>query len=136
MNSRDMKNMFFFLSADYSPKGGSGQWQPSMDVFETDTAVTVALEIPGVEPADLQITQFEDRVLVCGVRRHSPSRERRLFHQIEIVCGGFEKEIRLPPSLRGSSVEARLELGILSLEILKKGPQHEARKRTIEIRIG
>lgn len=108
-------------------------WRPNMDVYETDQAIFVSLEIPGVRPEDIEITQYADRLQVRGVRRPGSGETPKRFQQIEIVCGQFEKEIILPLSLRGAPVQADLALGILSLRISKETPGGVGVQKRIEI---
>ncbi len=104
-----------------------------MDICETEDEVIVALELPGVRPEEIEVTQHEDRIIVRGLRRpHIPDRPKH-FHQIEIVCGAFEKEIIMPPALRGGRVEASLGLGILTLRVYKADMQGASLETKIEI---
>ena len=112
--------IFYFLSTDYSGEVPPSAWHPNMDVYEAADAWVVVLEVPGVRPDDLEVVQQEDRIIVKGVRHAGTSREAQRFHQIEIACGPFVREIRLPSHLRGAAVEASLALGILSLRIRKQ----------------
>jgi len=126
MKGSDPRDRFFFRRTEAPGRPSRGSWRPNTDVYETDESVVVALEVPGVNPEDLEVTQHHDRLVVRGVKHPRFSGEARLFHQIEIPCGEFEKEIILPPGLRGARVEATLALGILSLKIDRsrrgKGP--------------
>ena len=102
-----------------------------MDIYETEDVVVVALEIPGVKPEGLEVVQYDDRIVVRGVRHPNLSGRPKRFHQIEIPCGRFEKEILLPASLRGSHIEAKLALGMLNVRIAPA----VARGKTGETRI-
>jgi len=121
------------MSTGYGGRHSGDLWHPNMDVYETGEAVVVALEVPGVRPGDLTVIQQGDRLLVRGVRHPGKCENALRFHQIEIVCGPFEKEIVLPKGLSGGSVEASLALGILSLRIRKRGAADNAPEHKIDI---
>lgn len=112
--------VFYFLSTDYSGKVTPSAWHPNMDVYEAAEAWIVVLEVPGVRIEDLEVVQHEDRIIVKGARHAGTCREVRRCHQMEIACGPFVREIRLPSHLRGAAMEASLALGILSLRIVKQ----------------
>jgi len=90
-----------------------------MDIYETDEEVVVTLEIPGVKKDEVEVVQHEDRILIRGVRYPQIAERPVQFHQIEIVCGSFEKEIILPHALRGVPAEASLSLGMLTVRLAK-----------------
>jgi HSP20 family protein len=112
-------NIFYFFSTDAPGKAGPGSWRPNADIYETDTHVVIALEVPGVRSDNLEITEYRDKLIVKGVRHPEMKDGPKRFHQIEIVCGEFQKEIVLSEQLKGAPVEATLSLGILYLKIQK-----------------
>jgi len=122
---RGARSYYYFFSSGVS-KAESGAWRPNTDIYETDDHVVVCLEVAGVSPGDISVMHHVDRLVVRGVRRPESGPSPKRFHQIEIVCGEFEKEILLSGPLRGAHVEATLSLGVLSLRISKesagKGP--------------
>jgi HSP20 family protein len=132
MRRSDARNLYYLLSA---PSGEiqRGAWRPNTDICETDEHVIVCLEVPGVRPEDISVTEYGNRIVVRGVRRPDPSGQRKRYHQIEIVCGEFEKEIVLGGPLKGAPVEAGLSLGVLSLRISKTAAGKNVEARSIPI---
>ena len=129
----DERSMYYFFSANYPGKTSPGCWRPNVDIFETESDVVVALEVPGVSPEDIQITQHHDKLMVRGIRHLPMEDEPRHFHQIEISNGRFEKEIVLSRPLHGAPVKATLSLGILRIKIAKKGATRDDSERKIPI---
>jgi HSP20 family protein len=111
--------VFYFMSGEHHGEQSAGSWRPNADIYETEDLVVVALEVAGVKAEDVDITAWRDRLTVKGVRRPEMCSPPVRFHQIEIVCGEFEKEIVLASELRGAPVEAHLANGILSIRIQK-----------------
>jgi len=126
------KGLYYFLSGDVT-KTAPGAWRPSTDIYETADHVVVKIEVPGVRPEDITVVQYNDRLIVRGVRRPQAAPDIKGYHQIEIVCGEFRKEIVLSDLLRGAEVEAALALGLLSIKISKQAPRREAAERRIPV---
>jgi len=133
MKTGKPRQTFYFLSSPSRSGRRESGWRPNMDVYETEDDVVVALEIPGVKPEDLEVVQYDDRIVVRGVRHPNLSGRPKRFHQIEIPCGRFEKEILLPASLRGSHIEAKLALGMLNVRIARAAPHGKAGEKKIDI---
>jgi len=78
-----------------------GYWEPAADVYETEGALYVKVELTGVHPSELQVELSADgRALVIrGQRREAcDTAEARIrFHQMEIYYGPFQRIITLPP---------------------------------------
>src|SRR4051794_12373373 len=68
-------------------------WRPATDVYETKTAVTVTIELAGVDPEAIEITVFEDAVVVEGNRRLELGDGTGVFHAAEIRQGKFRLEV-------------------------------------------
>ena len=107
-------------------------WMPLMDVREFEGRFEVTLDIPGLEPGDVQVT-FEDGVLtVSGQREFSSEEQATAFHRIERSYGSFARSIRLPRTADGERIEATFDKGVLTVHV----PKAEAAKpRTIEVKV-
>jgi HSP20 family protein len=132
MKKGDAKSLYHLLSAGFG-EVERGAWRPNADIYETDEHIVVSIEVAGVRPEDLSVTEYADRIVVRGVRRPYAPGGRKRYHQIEIACGEFEKEIILGGPLAGAHVEAGLSLGILSLRISKARVGEKAEVRSIPV---
>lgn len=95
-------------------------WRPPTDVFETEEAVIVRMEIGGMRESDFSIT-LEDRSLtIRGVR--SDVNEKRAFHQMEIQFGEFVSEVELPVAVVLEAIEAMYRDGFLKVTLPKPQP--------------
>jgi HSP20 family protein len=103
-------------------------WRPPTDVYETDDAVIVKIEIAGMKPEDIQIS-FVDRVLT--VRGTRPDTDAKLsYHCLEIPYGEFSSEVVLPGSYEEETIEAKYENGFLRIWLPKL-----KRERRVPIRV-
>src|SRR5256885_9361008 len=70
-------------------------FRPNVDCFHTDDphALTVIVELPGVDPATVSVVAGERALLVTGERRR-PRVSGRVYQQMEIEYGSFQRQIR------------------------------------------
>lgn len=97
-------------------------WRPPTDVFETDDALIVRLEVAGMREDDFTILLDGKYLTVQGSRVDTP--ERRAYHQMEIRFGEFISEIELPFAIDAEKIEAVYHAGFLRIKLPKKAPQH------------
>ncbi len=97
-------------------------WSPPTDVYETEDAVVVRLEVAGMQDAEFSIS-LEDRVLtIQGSRADLP--ERRAYHQMEIHFGEFRSQVVLHWAVEQESIEATYIDGFLRLVLPKVKSHH------------
>ncbi len=108
-------------------------WSPNTDIFETEQAIVIRLEIAGVDREHMEITLRENTLTVRGYRHSGQHAQRVYFHQAEISYGPFEKVIVLPERLVPGRIDARYRQGFLEITIDKnEGQLHEVREVQIE----
>ncbi|MBN2147616.1 MAG: Hsp20/alpha crystallin family protein [Anaerolineales bacterium] len=96
-------------------------WRPPTDVYETDDAYIIRVEIAGMREQDFQIALTERGLLIRGIRQDTP--ERRAYYQMEIPFGEFNTEIELPYPIVADQVEAVYKDGFLRMQCPKARPQ-------------
>jgi HSP20 family protein len=109
-------------------------FRPNVDCFHTDDphALTVVVELPGVDPATLQVVAAE-RILVVAGERKRPQVPARVYQQMEIEYGPFQRQIRLAEDVDPKRATAQYEHGILTITL--PVADRPARGRTsIEVR--
>ncbi|GAB4475078.1 MAG: hypothetical protein Kow0088_11610 [Anaerolineales bacterium] len=97
-------------------------WRPPTDVFETDEALIVRLEVAGMREEDFTILLDGKYLTIQGSRVDMP--ERRAYHQMEIRFGEFISEVELPFAVDVDKIEAVYQAGFLRITLPKKAPQH------------
>ena len=94
-------------------------WRPSADVVETVGAITVTVELAGVDEEDVAILLFED-VLVVEGRRELPQCEGGgVYHVAAIRQGPFRIEVPLSLRIDPKGVVARCERGLVWVRLPK-----------------
>jgi HSP20 family molecular chaperone IbpA len=96
-------------------------WRPPTDVFETEKAIIVRVEIAGMRESDFTLSLVERNLLIKGIRQDT--NERRAYYQMEIPYGEFSTEIELPYPIIVEETEAVYRDGFLRIFLPKARPQ-------------
>jgi HSP20 family protein len=97
------------------------RWRPNVDVWETGRAVTVTVELAGVDAEQVEILLYENALVVHGERPMASCEEDGVYHEVEIRRGPFRLELPLPMAVEPTRVEARHEQGLLRITLPKVG---------------
>ena len=97
-------------------------WHPPTDVYETDEAVIVKIEIAGMNPDDFVIS-FLDRVLTVSGVRHDVQ-DKLCYHRLEIPYGEFQTQVQLQGSFSEDQIEAHYENGYLQITLPSVSQEH------------
>ena len=92
-------------------------WRPPTDVFETDTAVIVRVEIAGMRDGDF-VVALQDQLLTVSGRREDPS-SKVAYHQLEVRYGDFRTEVYLHWAVEQSDISAVYQDGFLIVNLPK-----------------
>jgi HSP20 family protein len=96
-------------------------WRPPTDVFETEDALVVRIEIAGMAETDFTIVIDGRFLMIRGTRAEAP--ERRAYHQMEIRFGEFGADIELPFPVVINEIAAVYSNGFLKVMLPKARPQ-------------
>jgi HSP20 family protein len=110
-------------------------FRPPADSFRSENppTFTVVVELAGIDPDQVQVTAGDGALVIAGERRREAC-EGRVYQQIEIEYGHFERLVHLPDDVDLSQAEARYDRGLLTIQmpIAQKTPA--PRPLLIEIR--
>jgi HSP20 family protein len=94
-------------------------WRPPTDVYETDDHVVIMMEVAGVSEEHVDVTIFDDMLVVSGSRATPARPEKVRYYEVGINFGKFRSEVFLPIKVNPDCVEAELESGMLSIRLPK-----------------
>ncbi len=101
--------------------GGGGReaisWKPPCDVVEEPDRYVIELDVPGVRAADLSIAAEGRALRIEGARQRVRRRGTEHHHVVERTCGRFVRTFHLPGDADPGGIHARLEEGVLTVEI-------------------
>jgi len=106
--------------------------QPPADLHETDTALELCMELPGLKAENIQLTLQGDALLVCGEKADEIDRGQGAYRVSERRFGRFERTFPLPPEADRGHIDASFRDGLLKVTIAKSAKAAEA--RTIPIK--
>ncbi|MBV8716957.1 MAG: Hsp20/alpha crystallin family protein [Chloroflexi bacterium] len=102
-------------------------WTPAMDMYETEDALVIVLDLAGVDADRTEVHAEPHLLVVRGVRRERRSTGRaeaqRSYHALEIPYGRFERAVRLPPGLDTAEARASYHEGLLEITLPKRLPR-------------
>jgi HSP20 family protein len=102
---------------------------PNMDVQETDKRVTLAVELPGVDPKDVNVETIGDTVMISGEKKSEFERKNGESYRRERSYGSFERRLTLPFSIDEKAVDAKFDKGVLTITIDKPADAVKASKK-------
>ena len=100
---------------------------PAAELTETDEALLLKLEVPGMQPADLDIEATAKSVSISGERKSEVKSEDEGKTKTEFRYGSFQRVIPLPARIQNTEVKAEYKDGILHLTL----PKAESEKNKV-----
>jgi len=104
---------------------GLAEW-PAIDMAEDEKNLTLRVDVPGLDPKDLDIEVSGNLLTIRGQREDEWSQTRAGVYRRERRSGSFARTITLPNYVEPDKVQAKYEKGILTITIPKipgKGPK-------------
>ena len=103
---------------------------PFVDIFETDTEITLLADMPGVKSDEISI-DLKDNVLTLEGDVKSPQNKTEVDILREYQTGKYYRQFTLSEMIEQSKIEARMNDGVLNL-VLPKVKKAEPRKITVK----
>jgi HSP20 family protein len=95
-------------------------WRPPADIHETPEAIVVKIELAGIREEHLEITVYENGLVVSGRREDDGDLEERLcYHEAQVHYGPFRAEFRLPVPVAREEAAVHYERGFLRIRLRK-----------------
>ncbi len=98
----------------------STTWRPPADILESPEVIRVKVELAGMNEEDIEVTLYEDALVISGERRDEHVYQEGLsYHEAQIRYGPFRIEVYIPTPIVRDAVNARYENGMLSVDLPK-----------------
>jgi HSP20 family protein len=126
--SPQMSKMMDQLQKGYYSFLPSETWTPSVNLYETDQAYVVCVDLAGVEKEKIDVEVVQQKLVLKGARRvpactprkHADEGPRMKVHLMEIDHGAFAREVELPVNIMKEKIAAKYVDGLLWIELPKK----------------
>jgi HSP20 family protein len=106
-------------------------WLPAIEVSQDGNKYKVHAELPGLEPKDVKVEVDNDMLVIQGERRFEHQEKNGGVQRTERQYGVFYRSIPLPEGAKVDQAQARLNNGVLEIEI--PVPEQQTNRRTIPI---
>ncbi len=106
---------------------------PSINVSEDDEKIYIKVELPGIEPKDVNVSIESNNLVIEGEKKEEKRSEKEQLKLIESSYGHFKRIIALPETIDPQKIEAKYKNGILEIFLPKK-EEIQKQKQKIEIK--
>ena len=96
---------------------------PASEASSDDKTYRIAIELPGVEEKDIEVTVNEGMVTVKGEKKESREEKGDTWYFSERQFGSFSRSFRLPADADQGKVSANLRDGVLTLTVARAAPE-------------
>lgn len=94
-------------------------WAPAVDIYETDDAVVLKAEVPGVEREQVGIEVKDGILTLRGERKFEKEAKEENYHRMERSYGTFVRSFSVPTSVDSEKISAKLRDGVLEVHLPK-----------------
>ncbi len=105
-------------------------WVPALDVWETDTEVVYAFDLPGIPDETISIEEKDETLSITAEPEKTEETTAEGFYRYERRYGTFARAVGLPQGVDQEQIAARYENGVLEVRVPKPV---EAKPRKIEL---
>ncbi|MBR8826897.1 MAG: Hsp20/alpha crystallin family protein [Gomphosphaeria aponina SAG 52.96 = DSM 107014] len=131
---RHMNHLFDdFLAPNWRENNDILVHTPAAEIHQTEEAVYLKLEVPGMEAKDLNIEVSKDSVSITGERKQETKSEENGTVRTEFRYGKFQRVIPLPVQVQNTDVQAEYKDGILNLTLPKA---EEEKNKVVKVSLG
>ena len=118
------------LDENFETAARDASWTPAVDIHEEASQFTVRADLPGVKPADIEITAEKGVLSLRGSRNFEQKTDDGHYSRVERVSGKFVRTFTLPENVQTEAIKAQFKDGVLELTIPKAA---KAEPRRIEV---
>lgn len=123
----------FFEDFPSFPRQDKFGWDLAVDVYEKDNNVIAEMNLPGIDPDNIDISVEDNYLRVSGSREESKEEKDKQYYSKEIKRGSFERAVRLPDAVEKDKVKAEYDNGELTIT-LPKAPASKTEKIKVQVK--
>ena len=117
-----------FMNGLHEGDGRTSQsWVPALDVWETDSEIVYALDLPGVPEEKISVELDEGALTVSAERERTQEQSEERFYRFERRYGTFSRTFGVPQGVTEGDVSADVKDGVLEVHVRK--PEQPQPKR-------
>ena len=127
---RDVSRLFEQADGEGTTSAATSDWVPPVDIREEHNQYVLHVDVPGVDPAQIEVTAENGVLTVRGERRAVSEDARAPYKRVERVHGTFYRRFTLPDAVDTDQIQAACQLGVLEISIPKQA-QVQPRRITV-----
>ncbi len=128
---REINALFDFAGMADSPGIFDRSIAPPLDVVETDEALIITCDLPGMSEKDVELSVAAGALTIKGEKKREEIDEEARVYRRETWDGTFQRMVSLPTTADIDRAEAEFENGVLTVTIPRK---EEAKPKKIELK--
>ncbi|PID56735.1 hypothetical protein CSB45_09830 [candidate division KSB3 bacterium] len=101
-------------------------WIPAADMYETESAVILHVELTGIDKEALELSYQEGYLVLRGRRSFSPEMQSAKILRIERMYGAFQRTFLIPTAIDSQLSTASYENGLLYIRLVKRQKGQDA----------
>ena len=112
--------------------GGAGLadfYRPQIDISADANRYLINLDVPGLNEADLSLEVASDVLTIKGQKEEKSEDKDKHYYRMERSYGAFQRTLALPEDANGDEIKAKLDKGVLMLEIPRRTTVEQDVKR-------
>lgn len=121
-----------FFEDDLFPAQMSGGIDLAMDVYEEGDEVIAKMNLPGIDPDDVDINLDKDRLTISGEYSEEKEDSSKQYSFRQRRYGSFSRSVRLPKPVDEEKTEANYKDGVLTVTMPKTDKEKTARQIKID----
>ena len=102
---------------------------PAVEITETEKAYKLGVEVPGIDPADIDVSVDGSTLVISGEKKEEREEKEKGYLYSERSYGSFERRIALPPGADAESIKARVRKGVLEITLPKDKAAQKSKRR-------
>lgn len=117
----------FPMSGDREKESSRSGWVPVVDIYETENAVVLKAELPGIKKEDVSVEVKENVLTIKGERKSEAEVVENNYFRRERSFGTFSRSFNLQYPVNPEKIRARFKEGVLEIQLPK--PEEEKPKQ-------
>jgi HSP20 family protein len=107
-------------------------WAPEVDIHETEDALVLEADLPGMDEKDLDIRIENNMLTIRGDRKFEKKVNEENYLRVERAYGSFSRSFSLPHTVDPDSIKAEYRNGVLTVRVPKR---EEAKPRQVKVNV-
>lgn len=107
-------------------------WFPRLDLVEEKDRLRASIELPGIDPKNVQINLQGELLTIQGERKQDEEFEKGKVLKRESLYGSFTRTVQLPYRVQADKVKAQYKNGVMTIS-LPKAEEFVGRQIPVEI---